>query len=93
MAEITAILNCYAPSGGRNISQIILRSDGKAEILGDDPALALQTLNFLLVAKITSDAPTRQAPWNDAPCYIPTRQRKVRPPEQSAIRNPQSAIG
>jgi hypothetical protein len=73
---IVAILNCYAHDGGRNISQVILRADGKAEIFGDDLALAVRTLRSLLAAEIIGQDPSPQ-PWNWRPCELPTRGRKV----------------
>ena len=41
--RITAILNCYGESGA-NRSQIVLRADGSAEILGEERSMAKTAL-------------------------------------------------
>ena len=90
---IIAILNCYAPAGGRNISQIVLRSNGEAEILGDDADLARSAMRALINSRVPLASETR-LPWNAAPCSLPTRSRGHAATDfrKSVIRNPQSAI-
>jgi hypothetical protein len=56
MREIVAVLNCYLPANGRNAAQVILRSDGAAEIRGDED-LGRRALRNLIKSGVSTKVP------------------------------------
>ncbi len=64
MADIIAILKCYAPRNGEVVANVILRSSGVIETHGDE-SLALHARRQLAMAaaKIESKAPPIPEPF------------------------------
>lgn len=82
-ARITAILNCFG-SDGANVSQLLLRADGRLTPFGDVGTirLALHALFTSLLTAAPLAEPIERQPLAALPLKRPRgRPRKARPPE------------